>query len=147
MQKKGVKLNWTPKCEDSFQRLKEMLTSTPVLKIANPKGNFVVCTDACKQGIGGVLMQDGHVISYEYRKLKEHEHNYATHDLELATIIHALKMLRHYIMGKKFELRTNHDGLKYLFEQPNLNSRQRRWMDYYVNMTLTLSISKVRKIK
>ena len=60
-------------------------------------------------------MQDGHVISYKSRKLKEHDHNYATHDLELATIIHALKMWRHYLMGKNFELRTGHYGLKYLF--------------------------------
>ena len=69
-----------------------MLTSALVLKILNPEGNFVVCTDACKQGIGGVLMQDGHVISYKSRNLKEHEQNYATHDLELAAIIYALKM-------------------------------------------------------
>ena len=74
-------------------------------------------------------MQYGHVISYESRKLKEHEKNYATHVLELAAIIHALKMWRHYLMGKKFELRTNHDGLKYLFKHPNLNARQRRWVD------------------
>ena len=73
LKKKGVKFEWTPKCEDKFQRLKEMLTNALVLKIANPKGNFVVCTDACKQGIGGVLMQDGHVITYESIKLKEHE--------------------------------------------------------------------------
>ena len=53
----------------------------------------------------------------------------ATHDLELATIIHALKMWRHYLMGERFELRTDHDGLKYLFEQPNLNARQRRWIE------------------
>ena len=91
LQKKGVKFDWNPKCEDIFQRIKEMLTSAHVLNIADPKGNFVVCTDACKQGVDGVLIQDGHVINYESRKLKEHEQNYATHDLELAFIIHALK--------------------------------------------------------
>ena len=123
LQKKGVKFDWTSKCEDHFQKLKEMLTSAPMLKITDPEGNFVVCTDACKQGIGGVLMQDGHVISYESRKLKEHEKNYATHDLELAAIIHDLNMWRHYLTGKKFELITDSDGLKYLFEHPNLNAR------------------------
>ena len=116
LQKKGVNFDWNSKCEDNFQKLKEMLTSTQVLKIADPEGNFVVCMDTCKQGIGGVLIQDGHVINYGSRKLKEHEQNYATHDLELATIIHALNMQRHYLMGKNFELITNHDGLKYLFE-------------------------------
>ena len=68
-----------------------------------------MCTDDCKQCIGGVLMHDGHVISYESINLKEHENNYATHDLELATIIHALNMWRHYLTGKNFELRTDHD--------------------------------------
>jgi len=79
--------------------LKELLTSAPILKIANPKKEFVVCTDACIKGLGGVLMQEGHVICYKSRKLKENEKNYATHDLELATIVHALKMWRHYILG------------------------------------------------
>ena len=75
----------------------------------------MVCTNACKEGIGGVLTQNGHVISYESRKIKEHERNYATHDLELVSIVQALKMWRHYLMGKRFELRIDHSGLKYLF--------------------------------
>ena len=64
LQKKGVKFKWISKCEYSFQRLKEMITSAPVLKNVDPEGKFVVCTDACKQGIGGVLMRDGIVIHY-----------------------------------------------------------------------------------
>jgi len=129
LQKKGVKFEWTPRCEESFQRIKELLTSAPVIKIADPSEYFVVCTDACKQGIGGVLTQNGHVVCYESRKLKEHEQNYATHDLELAAVVHALKMWRHYLMGNKFELRTDHDGLKHLFEQPTLNAIQKIWME------------------
>jgi hypothetical protein len=78
----------------------------------------VVCTDACKGGIGGVFTQNGHVIGYESKNIKEHEKKYATHDLELAAIVHALNMWMHYLMGKKFELRIDHSGLKYLFEQP-----------------------------
>ena len=62
LQKKGVKFDSTSKCQDNSQKPKEIITSAPVLKIADPEGNFVVCTDACKQGISGVLMQDGHVI-------------------------------------------------------------------------------------
>ena len=69
--------------------MKNILTSAPVLKVADPKKDFMVCTNACGQGLGGVLMQANHVICYESRKLKEHEKNYATHDLELATIVHA----------------------------------------------------------
>ena len=62
--------------------------------------------------------------------MKEHEKNYASHDLELVAIVHALKMWRHYLMGRKFELRTNHCGLKYLFDQPTLNARQARWLEF-----------------
>ena len=58
----------------------------------DPRKEFVVCIDACNEGLGGVLMQQGYVIFYELRKLKEHEKNYATHYLDLATIVHALKM-------------------------------------------------------
>jgi hypothetical protein len=130
LQKKGTKFEWTLKCENNFNLLKKLLTSAPVLKIADPNEIFVVCIDTCKEGIGGVLTQNGHVIGYESIKLKEHDRNYATHDLELASIVHALRMWRHYLMGKKFELRTDHIGLKYLFEQPTLNSRKTIWMEF-----------------
>jgi hypothetical protein len=106
LQKKGIKFEWTTECEENFNLLKELLTSAPILNIVDPNENFVVCTDACKEGLGGVLTQNGHVIGYESIKLKEHERNYATHDLELVSIVHALKMWRHYLMGKIFELRT-----------------------------------------
>jgi hypothetical protein len=72
--------------------LKSLLTSVPILRIVDPDADFVVCMDACKEGLGGVLSQNGHVVCYESRKLKEHERLYATHDLELAAIVHALKM-------------------------------------------------------
>jgi hypothetical protein len=70
-------------CEEIFQELKYLLTNAHVLKIADPNKDFLVCTDACKEGLGGVLMQEGHVICYESRKLNEHEFNYVTHDMEL----------------------------------------------------------------
>ena len=74
-------------------------------------------------------MQDIHVVCYESRKLKYHEKNYATHELELAAIVHALKMWRHYLMGRRFQLRTDHCGQEYLFDQPTLNVRQARWLE------------------
>ena len=73
LQKKGIKFEWTVRCEESFQQLKNLLTSSTVLKVANPKKDFVVCIDACRQGLGGFLIQDNHMICYESRKLKEHE--------------------------------------------------------------------------
>jgi hypothetical protein len=79
----------------------------------------MVCTEVCKEGLGGVLSQNGFIICYESRKLKEHERNYENHDLELASIVHALNKWRHYLMGKRFELRIDHNGLKYcLINQP-----------------------------
>ena len=84
--------------------MKNLLTSALVLKLADPEKYFMVCTDAWGQGLGGFLMQYNHVICYESRKMKEHEKNYATHDLELAAIVHALNMWRHYLMGRRFEL-------------------------------------------
>jgi hypothetical protein len=125
-----VKFQSTLNCERSFQHLKQLLTSAPILRIVDPNEDFIVPTDACKEGLGGVLDQNGFVICYESRKLKEHKRHYATHDLELATIVHSLRKWRHYLMGKRFELRTDHNGLKYLFDQPNLNARQSRWLEF-----------------
>jgi hypothetical protein len=70
------------------------------------------------------------VICFESRKLKENERIYATHDLELEAIVHTLNKWRHYLMGKRFEMRTDHNGLKYLFDQPTLYSMQRRWLGF-----------------
>ena len=92
LQKKGKKFDWNQKCEKRFKNLKTLLTSAPILGIAYPNKEFVVCTDAYNDGLGGLLTQEGHVIAYESRKLKIHENNYATYDLELAAVIHALKM-------------------------------------------------------
>jgi hypothetical protein len=87
--------------------------------------DFISCTYASKQGLGAVLMQNGGVIAYALRRLKKHEEIYATHDLELAAIMLALKLWRHYLVGKNFELKTDHQSLKHLFMQRDLNARQR----------------------
>jgi hypothetical protein len=118
-----------------------------VLNIADPNESFVVCIDACKEGLGGVLMKNKHVIGYESKNLKEHERNYATYDLELVAIVHALKMWRHYLMGKRFELRIDHIGLKYIFEQPTLNSRQTRWLEFLSEYGLNIKHIKGKENK
>jgi hypothetical protein len=100
LQKKNKKFVWTEKCVEAFQRLKELLTTTPILKVPDMDADFLVCTDASKEGLGRVLMQDGRVISYISRKLRRHEENYATHDLELLAIFYALKVWRHYLVGQ-----------------------------------------------
>eukprot|EP00253_Pinus_taeda_P005349 PITA_05349 len=130
LQKKGKLFHWTPDCQKSFEQLKHLLTTAPVLSIVDPNKDYVVCTDASKEGLGGVLMQEGRVIAYESRKLKEHEQKYSAYDLELAAVIHALKMWRHYLMGRKFLLHTDHHSLTKYFIQPTLNARQARWVDF-----------------
>jgi hypothetical protein len=83
LQKKGVIFTWTLECEETFQELKYLLTHAPVLNIEDPDNDFLVCTDACKEGLVGVLMQEGRVIFYESKILNEHEINYVTHDIKL----------------------------------------------------------------
>ena len=75
-------------------------------------------------------MQADQVVAYRSRQLKENEKNYPTHDLELATVIHALKTWRHYLYGERFDIFTDHKSLKYLDKQKNLNQRQTRWLEY-----------------
>ena len=87
-------------------------------------------TDACNEGLGGVLMQEGHVIAYESRKLKTHEKNYATYDLELDTIIPALKMWHHHLISKIFLLMSDNISLQYLFYQQNMNIRKARCLAF-----------------
>ena len=98
--------------------------------IDNPNKDFIVCTDTCNDGLRGVLTQEGHVISYESRKLKIHEKNYASYDFELGVVIHALKMWCHHLIGRKFILMIDNKGLKYMLDQPNLNVGQARWLAF-----------------
>jgi hypothetical protein len=126
--KKDHKFVWTPKCEGSFQIIKKKLTTAPVLTLPDIDQDFVFC-DASRQGLGCVLMQNGKVIAYASRLLKSHEQNYPTHDLELAATVHALKIWRHYLIGNKCHIFTDHKSLRYIFTQPDLNLRQRRWLE------------------
>ena len=128
MQRKGNKFELAEECVASFEQLKHLFTNAPVLKIVNLDKEFVVCTDAYKRGLGGVLMQEGHVVCYKSRKLNKHEQNYVTHDLELEAIIHASNMWRHYLLGRRYVIMSDHSGLRYLFDQPNLNARPARWL-------------------
>jgi hypothetical protein len=78
---------------------------------------LLVCIEASKEGLGGVLMQDSRVIAHISRKLKSHEDNYVMHDLELLAIVYALKVWRHDLVGGKFELKMDHCGLQHIFTQ------------------------------
>ena len=88
-------------------------------------------SDASRISLECVLMQDGKVVAYASRQLKPHEQNYLTHDLELATVVFALKIWRHYLYGEKCRIFTDHKSLKYLLTQKELNLRQRRWLELF----------------
>ncbi|KAL0378531.1 UNVERIFIED_CONTAM: Retrovirus-related Pol polyprotein from transposon.6 [Sesamum radiatum] len=136
--RKGVVFQWTEQCQRSFDELKKRLTSTPILVLPSGSGGYVVYTDASKQGLGCVLMQNGKVIAYASRQLRPHELNYPTHDLELAAIVHALKIWRHYLYGEKFQIFTDHKSLKYILTQKELNLRQRRWIELLKDYDCTI---------
>ena len=106
--------------------MKEKLTSTPMLVLPDPNGAFEVYCDASKKGLGCVLMQNRNVVAYASRQLKPHEVSYPTHDLELVAVVFALKVWRHHLYGVRFEVFLYHKSLKYLFDQKDLNMRQRR---------------------
>jgi hypothetical protein len=124
--KKGVKFMWSEACEEAFHTLSQHLTSAPVLVQPDNSKPFEVFCDASGTGLGCVLMQEGRVIAYASRALRPHELNYPTHDLELAAVVHALKILRHYLMGNRCNIFTDHKSLKYIFTQSELNMRRRR---------------------
>jgi hypothetical protein len=121
--KNNTKFEWSKACERSFQELKRRLTTAPMLTLLDIKKDFVVYCDTSRQGLECVLMQEGKVVAYASRQLKKHEENYPTHDLELAAIVLALKIWRHYLMENKCELYTDHKSLKYFFTQTELNMR------------------------
>jgi len=120
---------WDVQCENSFNELKKRLTTALVLILPKSNEPFVVYCDASKLGLGGVLMQDNKDIAYASRQLRIHERNYPTYDLELAAVVFVLKIWRHYLFGSRFEVFRDHKSLKYLFDQKELNMRQRRWLE------------------
>jgi hypothetical protein len=112
---KDKQFEWTPTCEASFQELKRRLTTALVLVMPDMEKPFPICCDTSGQGLGCVLIPDGCVVAYASQQLRKQEVNYTTLDMELATVVHALKIWRHYLMGKRCELYTDHKSLKYIF--------------------------------
>ncbi|GJT12297.1 putative reverse transcriptase domain-containing protein [Tanacetum coccineum] len=123
---KNQKYEWGEKEEVAFQTLKNNMCDAPILSLLDRIEDFVVYYDASNQGLGCVLMKRGKVIAYASRQLKIHEKNYTTHDLELGAVVFALKTWRHYLYGTKSIIYTDHKSLQRIFNQKELNMRQRR---------------------
>ena len=105
-----------------------------------PSGSdgFAIYCDASKEGLGCVLTHNGKFIAYGSRQLKPYEKNYPTHDLELAAVVFALKLWRHYLYGVHCKVYTDHKSLKYIFTQKEINMRQRRWLELMVDYDLDI---------
>lgn len=111
------------------------MTEAPLLQISKLGKTFSVITDACCEGIGGILMQEsekGELLptAYESRKTSKAESNYAVHELELLAIHHCLKSWRHFLEGTKFIIRTDHKSLIYIMKQKQLSRKQARWIEF-----------------
>ncbi|GJU20703.1 putative reverse transcriptase domain-containing protein [Tanacetum coccineum] len=126
---KGIKFDWGEKEENAFQLIKQKLCSAPILALPEGSEDFVVYCDASHKGLGVVLMQREKVIAYASRQLKVHEKNYTTHDLELGSVVFALKIWRHYLYGTRCTVFTDHKSLQHILDQKKLNMRQRRWLE------------------
>ncbi|GJW50476.1 putative reverse transcriptase domain-containing protein [Tanacetum coccineum] len=128
---KNQKYEWGEKQEEAFQSLKDNLCNALILSLPNGVEYFVIYCDASNQGLGCVLMQRDKVIAYASRQLKSHKKNYMTHDLELGAVVFALKIWRHYLYRTKSVIYTDHKSLQHIFDQKELNMRQRRWLELF----------------
>jgi hypothetical protein len=113
--KNDTEFDWSSKCNEAFEQLKVLLTTTPVLAQPDIEKPFDVYCDTSGSGLRCVLMQEGRVIAYPSRQLRWHEEHYPTHDLELVAVVHTLKIWRHYLLGNTCHLYTYHKILKYIF--------------------------------
>lgn len=130
--KKGSVINkHDPSFNNSFETLKDLITSYPILKYPNFDKMFHINTDASNYAIGAVLMQEGHPISFASRTLNSHEVHYSTTEKELLAVVWAVKYFRPYIYGREFQLKTDHQALKWLHTKylgKDLNPRVQRWI-------------------
>jgi hypothetical protein len=117
---KGKEFKWDEACQNCFEELKKRLTTVPILVMPDIHKGFDVYCDASHLELGCVLMQQGKVIAYASRQLRKHEKNYPMHDLELAIVVHALKIWRHSMIGNKCKIFMDHKSLKYIFTQKEL---------------------------
>ncbi|MCO5546616.1 hypothetical protein L7F22_000046 [Adiantum nelumboides] len=128
--KKNVKYVWTEGKQEAFDKLKQKLTSQPVLVLPDLSKPFEVKCDACGDCLGAVLLQEGHAIAYESRRLSSNEQILGIYEKELLAVLHALDSWKHYLLGTPFILRTDHQSLKYFMTQTKLSDKQMRWANF-----------------
>jgi hypothetical protein len=129
--KKECDYVWGEQQAQAFQKLKTALTTAPVLKLPDWQSDspFEITCDASYQGISGVLMQDGHPVAFESRKLNSAERNYTATELEMLAVVHCVKIWRCYIEGKDVHVFTDHKPNTTFTSNPHMTRRQARWAD------------------
>ncbi|GKD29303.1 putative reverse transcriptase domain-containing protein, partial [Tanacetum coccineum] len=142
---KGIMFDWGEKEETSFQLIKQKLCSAPILALPEGSEDFVVYYDASHKGLGVVLLQREKVIACTSRQLKIHEKNYTTHDLELGSVVFALKIWRHYLYGTKCTVFTDHKSLQHILDRKELNMRQRRRLEL-LTLVMTIGLALPKRI-
>ena len=125
--KKG-EFSWLEVAQQTFEKMKEVMSLCLVLALPYFSQSFVLECDALGEGIGAVLMHNNHPIAFEGRKLKDYERHYSIYDKEMLAILHALTKFRQYLVGVRFKVKTDHNSLKYFLEQKELNERQQKWV-------------------
>ena len=129
---------WSDACQKAFDGLKHALTEEPVLKLPDCRQPFEVQTDASDFAIGGVLLQEGHPIAFESRKLNDAERRYTVHEREMLAVVHCLRTWRHYLLGSQFVVRTDNVATSYFQTQKKLSPRQARWQDFLAEFDMVL---------
>ncbi|KAL3499013.1 hypothetical protein ACH5RR_041745 [Cinchona calisaya] len=136
--KKGKAWEWDEECQGAFKKLKDAMTQEPVLALPDFSKAFEVETDASDFAIGGVLMQEGHPVAYESRKLSEAERRYTVQEKEMTAVVHCLRTWRHYILGSHFTVRTDNVATSYFQSQKKLSPKQARWQDFLAEFDYAL---------
>ena len=128
--RKSVGWTWTGRCQDAFEKLKRSLLEAPLLRTPDESKPYEVVTDASDYGLGAVLLQEGHPVAFESRKLNSAELNYTVTEKEMLAVVHALRVWRCYLEGAEFTVFTDHVSNTFFQTQPNLSRRQARWSEF-----------------
>jgi len=127
---KGTKFIWTPQAQKSFEELKDKLTHAPVPVLPCFEKMFEVECDSSRVSIGAMLIQEGRPLAYFSEKVTESRRKYSTYDKEFFAIVRALEHWTHYLIANEFFLHSDHEALKYIQGQHELDSRHAKWVEY-----------------
>ncbi len=136
--KKGKNWDWSSRCQQAFEELKKAIVEETVLTLPDYGKPFEVHTDASDFAIGGVLMQEGHPIAFESRKLNSTERRYTVQEKEMTAVVHCLRTWRHYLLGSKFIVKTDNVATSYFQTQRKLSPKQARWQDFLAEFDYTM---------